>query len=247
MKLTRVHVTNFRCIDDSNPVDVGPSTCLVGKNESGKTAFLKALEGLRSVDSGYAEYSKTKNYPRRYLADYDERHEGEEAQVISTVWKLDRDDKDALANELGEGASKVDEVTVSKTYGASEESWTVPIDERTVLHGLMERFALSAEEKAPIEELTRTDACAQGLEELENRTDSQSEMLDAIQRYRRGTLNAVRSTSSSPGLRGSCTSHTTTECPVKFRSINCTRIGRTIKSTKEIKCSWTFWSMRART
>ena len=65
MKLTRVHVTNFRCIDDSNPVEIGTNTCLVGKNESGKTAFLKALEGLRSVDSGYTEYDKTENYPRR--------------------------------------------------------------------------------------------------------------------------------------------------------------------------------------
>ena len=50
MKLTKAHVTNFRCILDSNEVEIGETTCLVGKNEAGKTAFLKALEGLRSVD-----------------------------------------------------------------------------------------------------------------------------------------------------------------------------------------------------
>ena len=55
MKLTHVHITNFRCIDDSNPVEIATNTCLVGKNESGKTAFLKALEGLRSVDPGYRD------------------------------------------------------------------------------------------------------------------------------------------------------------------------------------------------
>jgi AAA15 family ATPase/GTPase len=46
-------VTNFRSILDSNPVEIGPTTCLVGKNEAGKTAFLKALEGLRSLDEDF--------------------------------------------------------------------------------------------------------------------------------------------------------------------------------------------------
>ena len=30
MKLMRVHVTNFRCIDDSHLVEIGTNTCLVG-------------------------------------------------------------------------------------------------------------------------------------------------------------------------------------------------------------------------
>ena len=65
MKLIEVHVTNFRCIQDSNPVKIGETTCLVGKNEAGKTALLKALEGLRSVDISYTKYNKTEDYPRR--------------------------------------------------------------------------------------------------------------------------------------------------------------------------------------
>ena len=183
MKLTRVRVTNFRCIDDSNAVEIGPITCLVGKNESGKTAFLKALEGLRSVDDGYRKYNKTENYPRRYLTDYDERHKGGEAQAITTVWQLDERDKDALASELGEAASMVDEVTISKSYGASDESWSVTIDEGAVLRWLMERYALSADEKAPIEEETRTDTCARRLEDLAERSDRQTDMLRAINQY----------------------------------------------------------------
>ena len=42
MKLTEVRVTNFRNFLDSNPVRIQDDiTCLVGKNESGKTAFLR--------------------------------------------------------------------------------------------------------------------------------------------------------------------------------------------------------------
>ena len=183
MKLIRAHVTNFRCIDDSNPVEIGSSTCLVGKNESGKTAFLKALEGLRSVDSGYTEYNKTENYPRRYLADYGERHRNEEAEVIRTVWELDKTDKEALAKAFGEDAVKGNKVEICKSYGESKERWSVPIDEGAVLRELIARFDLSDEEKAPIAEMTRTNKCAEQLEDIENRTKSQSEMLAAIKKY----------------------------------------------------------------
>ena len=185
MKLTQVHIKNFRCIDDSNPVEIGTNTCLVGKNESGKTAFLKALEGLKSVDSAYTEYNRTENYPRRYLADYDERHPDEGAEVIKTVWQLERGDKDALAKEFGDGVITGDQVTIRKSYGPTGTTWSVPIDEAAVLRELIARFELSDEEKAPIEALRRTEVCAEELEGLGERTESQSRMLEAIKKYRK--------------------------------------------------------------
>ena len=46
MKLTKVHIREFQSIQDSTEVEIGDVTCLVGKNESGKTAFLQALRRL---------------------------------------------------------------------------------------------------------------------------------------------------------------------------------------------------------
>jgi predicted ATP-dependent endonuclease of OLD family len=83
MKLIKAHATNYRNIIDSNPVEIGRSTCLVGKNEAGKTAFLKALECLRSTNPEFKSYGKTENYPRRYLSD-DNRHEDGDAIVMRT-------------------------------------------------------------------------------------------------------------------------------------------------------------------
>ena len=68
MKLIEAHATNYRNIIDGDPVAIGQTTCLVGKNEAGKSAFLKALEGIRSTDAAFSEYGKITNYPRRYLA-----------------------------------------------------------------------------------------------------------------------------------------------------------------------------------
>ena len=96
MKLIKAHATNYRNIIDSNPVDIGRSTCLVGKNEAGKTAFLKALECLRSTNPEFKRYGKTENYPRRYLSEYGNKHEDGDAVVMKTEWELEAADIKAL-------------------------------------------------------------------------------------------------------------------------------------------------------
>src|SRR5207244_1254088 len=52
MRLKATHITNYKCIEDSGEFSVEPVTCLVGKNESGKTAILEALgpEALKSTE-----------------------------------------------------------------------------------------------------------------------------------------------------------------------------------------------------
>jgi len=39
MNLKSLRVRNYRCIDDSGWVSVDDFTCLIGKNESGKTGL----------------------------------------------------------------------------------------------------------------------------------------------------------------------------------------------------------------
>ena len=51
MRLVEAHVTNFQSVGDSTPFKVGDVTCLVGKNEAGKTALLKALYRLNAVNT----------------------------------------------------------------------------------------------------------------------------------------------------------------------------------------------------
>ena len=54
MKLEKCRVKNYRCIADSSQVDIDDITVIVGKNESGKTSFLKALWRLNPYDDiGY--------------------------------------------------------------------------------------------------------------------------------------------------------------------------------------------------
>ncbi|HUB43685.1 MAG TPA: AAA family ATPase [Acetobacteraceae bacterium] len=193
MKLLRAHATNYRSILDSNPMDIGQVTCLVGKNEAGKTAFLKALEGLRSTDLSFKTYDKTENYPRRYLADYAARHQNGEACVMSTHWEMDADDIAALESEFGEGVLTNKIVIVQKTYDQTDTTWEVPISEERIVGNLIKRFSLNKDERSPIAAAKTTQDAVTRLQDLQSPTEHQNQLLSAIRDFRDGSamLKAV--------------------------------------------------------
>jgi hypothetical protein len=78
MKLIKEHITNFRSAEDSEPFSVDQVTCLVGKNEAGKSVVLLALAALNPHPSTPAVLEKEGDYPRRHLTAYSERHPSEE-------------------------------------------------------------------------------------------------------------------------------------------------------------------------
>lgn len=184
MKLTKAHATNYRNIMDTGPVDIGQSTCLVGKNEAGKSAFLKALEGLRSTEPDFTEYGKITNYPRRVFADYDTIHADGEARVIETAWELDAADVKAIENEFGDGALTGNNVTVEKTYEQTGSSWTLPFDRARALENLITQHALTSEDRAVLGIAKNTEKAAEALTGLASRTPPQQALLDAITGFR---------------------------------------------------------------
>jgi hypothetical protein len=156
MRLVRAQATNYRNIIDSGQVEIGSVTCLVGKNEAGKTAFLKALEGLRSVDPSFTEYGKTENYPRRFLSEYAERHGGKAARVITTEWEIDDDDVAAVEARLGPGTVNSRALKVWKTYDSEVSTWLVPTDNRKVLDALYQKTKLTGPEIVALAEVSST-------------------------------------------------------------------------------------------
>lgn len=184
MKLTKAHATNYRNIVDSNPVIIGNMTCLVGKNEAGKSAFLKALEGLRSTDKSFTDFGKVENYPRRHLADYDERHDGEDAIVIKTEWELEADDIAALELAFGAGTLTGSLVSVQKRYGSGGTAWTVPLNEPKILLALYKRHALTQSDIDALGDARSTEKAHAVLETLA-RTAPQEALFKRLTGYRK--------------------------------------------------------------
>ena len=187
MKLVKAHATTYRNIVDSNPVDIGQSTCLVGKNEAGKSAFLKALEGLRSTNDAFKQYGKIENYPRRYLSEYDQRHPDGDAPVMTTEWEMGAADIAAVEAELGKGVLTGSTVIIYKTYEQDGTTWTLPINESKALDNLVKQFAVNVEEGAVITAAKTTQQAAEALQSLGTRTVSQESLLAAIVKFRKNS------------------------------------------------------------
>lgn len=152
MKLRKVRVTNYRSVSDSGEFSVGDLTCLVGKNESGKTTVLQALAGLKPIGSDpKLNYDKQRDYPRRHLNQYAQRHPDGEARVVATTWELAAQDVEAVEEDLGPGCVTGNTVTVCRGYGKDPATmWSVPLDETKVVAFLVEGGGLSKQEKAAL-------------------------------------------------------------------------------------------------
>ena len=103
MQLKTIHVRNFRSVENSEEFKVGQVTCLVGKNEAGKSAILLALAALNPHPATPAIFDKERDYPRRSLTQYAQRHAEAEAIAIDTVWEITDVEMAKIASSVGEG------------------------------------------------------------------------------------------------------------------------------------------------
>jgi predicted ATP-dependent endonuclease of OLD family len=103
MLLKEFQVSVFQGVLDSGPIDVDEITCLVGKNESGKTALLKALYRLNPIRAEDGNFSVTDDYPRSEVSDYEDRiQQGTpHAAVIRATYLLEPDEVVAVETVFG--------------------------------------------------------------------------------------------------------------------------------------------------
>ena len=109
MKLKEFTVREFRSIWDSGPIALDEqTTCLVGKNEAGKTALLTALYRTDPIAAS-ASFDETYDYPKREVEDYRfevENGDREEAVVVECLYELEDDDSEAVSEIFGPQGSQ---------------------------------------------------------------------------------------------------------------------------------------------
>jgi len=111
MRLRRFHIENFRSTEDSGEVEIGDIAVLVGKNESGKTSILKALEKL---DVGKElSFDELREFPRKR---YHEFRKDLAYPVVNARFELN--DKDRLIlKDASPDLAETTYVTVSLDFG----------------------------------------------------------------------------------------------------------------------------------
>ncbi len=120
MKLTKVRITNFQSIQNSTEFDIDDVTCLVGKNEAGKTALLKALYRLNPINESDGNFNVTDDYPRQTMNAYEDSIlDGEDhAEVVHATYMLEPEDisiaREFLGSEYPE--DEIPTITLRKGY-----------------------------------------------------------------------------------------------------------------------------------
>ena len=191
MKLTRARVQNFRSIEDTGEFAIDDLTCLVGKNEAGKSAILDALHGLRPFRK--FAYDKIRDYPRRFLTKFDERHPDEESEVARTWWELDDEDVQAVNEVLGLDVLKSKEIQVYSGIGFEVNRWEIEVDEGKCVALAIDDVRPNAAEKAQLAGLKLTSEVVAKIKTITDPSPKLVEIKDRFEKYRKGraTLQAI--------------------------------------------------------
>ncbi|WP_374000301.1 AAA family ATPase [Bdellovibrio bacteriovorus] len=181
MKLKRARVTKFRSIDDSTWVDAENVLALVGKNESGKTTFIQALEKLNPVEASRGNFDPVKDYPRREYTKYKKEHEANPATVVKAEFELTQEEISEIEKEFGVSSLKKNTVTVEKNY-ANKRTWIVDLNEGKILAHLFSEKSLPSEVKDIGKTAKSLEAAIESLEKLTDRTPATTELLENLKK-----------------------------------------------------------------
>ncbi|HUY10415.1 MAG TPA: AAA family ATPase [Candidatus Dormibacteraeota bacterium] len=125
MRLASVRIERFRNVVDAQTLQVEPDvTCLVGKNESGKTSVLEALHRLNPANLTSSKFDLTTEYPRWRLAR--DRRQGtlDRFAPITVEFVLQESDLDSAATFLPARPPDGTLCVCTKRY---DNTWTVSL------------------------------------------------------------------------------------------------------------------------
>ena len=194
MQLKRVQITNFQSIHDSNEFDVGDVTCLVGKNEAGKTALLKALYRLNPIIQEHANFDPTEDYPRKAVSEYEDDVKYERrkpAGIVTATYELDSEDVTAVQKSFGPDCLQGEPPTLTLKRGyANRILFTLQTNREATLVHLFDSPDLS---KALVKQLRSSTTDEETLEVLAeaDQTEAVEKLTSVYQQIAKEGLSSV--------------------------------------------------------
>lgn len=138
LTLVKAQVWKYKSIEDSTPVTIAePVTVLVGKNESGKTAFLQALYKAMALDG--ARYNFVDDYPRKDLTRYRPQHQAENySKTVELTFRIEKSLAEKVNQEVFGGAEivKVGSTFTRSTTIANTSTISVHLDQKAAVAAL---------------------------------------------------------------------------------------------------------------
>ncbi len=182
MKLKTVVINHFKHIIDSTPVDIEKDvTCLVGKNESGKSAFLEALRRLKPAN-GNAKFDVANHYP----AWLEKRHKREgknikDSRPIRASFELEEDDIKAVEVVFGSGVITSNEFDVGRTYKNNYSCVSLSHSEAKAVKNSLSEIELMPDLAVSLNECSTFDNMRKEIEKLKVTHVEDQEQLDNLE------------------------------------------------------------------
>ena len=162
MRLRSFHVKKFRNVVDSGEIAVEEQvTCLVGKNEAGKSALLEALYLLNPAYDD--TFNVDEQYPRWLAAKDRRRGDLNDVSPIFVRLELEDHEWDEVVETLGAGVLTSRDLKVSKRYGGGQ-TWVLEWSEERAVKNLLGEFPTSVADA--VKDQTTLDGLREALEPL---------------------------------------------------------------------------------
>lgn len=173
-------VKDYKCIEDSGWVELEDLTCLIGKNQSGKTAFLNAIEKLNSARNN-SEYEPFEEYPRERYSEYELRHEDDPDIVVQARFELSNSEVEMIEQEMGNVVLENNEVELLKNY-KNELSWHLNINEKEYIQNLISEHDLHPKTEKSLKDATTFSELASKIEESDSSDEDLQILSETISR-----------------------------------------------------------------
>jgi len=189
VELKSVRIQNYRSIEDTGVVPIGDITCLVGKNESGKTAFLHALHLLNPLNpiKGKTSFDEVMDFPSRRYSAYRKVRDVSPANVVTAVFELSDSECKIIEQDLGDGILSSREVTVVRGYDGYRSYKAEYAEEKVIAH-LVAGIEMSDGDKQAVAAATTIGELADALRAIEQPHSSVTDLLAGIESWRKPSL-----------------------------------------------------------
>lgn len=146
MKLKQVTVNKYKSFLTEQTVSIEDGvTRLVGKNESGKTAFLEALAKYNYFDKTDEKfkYDKTHDYPRNELKTYEQQSPSNDCVVISCIFEISDDLLKEIQEDVGAKVFSQKTVEIKHKYN-SGRTFAVTANTKTFISYFLSQYTITA-------------------------------------------------------------------------------------------------------
>jgi hypothetical protein len=189
LELKSVRIQNYRSIEDSGIVPIGEITCLVGKNESGKTAFLQALHLLNPLNpiSGKTGFDDVMDFPSRRFSAYRKVREESPAVVVTAVFELSDNELKIIEQDLGDGVLSSRNITVVRGYAGPRGYRAEYVVGRAIKH-MTSGIEMAAADRQVAEEAATIPELVDALRAIEEPHSSVTDLIARIESWREPSL-----------------------------------------------------------